>query len=63
MARRKELFATLAAEDHLTFEDVAFVDDWDVYHMALGEVHCGSQVQRAPNEDWWETSLDQLEGN
>ena len=40
-----------------------FVDDWDVYHMALGEVHCGSQVQRAPGADWWDTSLELLEGN
>ncbi len=43
--------------------ETVFVDDWDIYHMALGEVHCGSKVQRAPNEDWWDTSLDLLEGN
>ncbi len=40
-----------------------FVDDWDIYHMALGEVHCGTKVQRAPGDDWWDTSLDILEGN
>lgn len=25
-----------------------FVDDWDVYHMAQGEVHCGSNQTRTP---------------
>lgn len=25
-----------------------FVDDWDIYHMALGEVHCGTNQERTP---------------
>lgn len=35
--------------------DVVFLDDWQVYHLNLGEVHCGSNVVRAPDEDleWW----------
>jgi protein-arginine deiminase len=34
--------------------DLVFMDDWDVYHMQLGEVHCGSNVVREPAEvDWW----------
>lgn len=33
---------------------VFFVDDWDYYHRAKGEVHCGSVVKRAlPPFDWW----------
>jgi len=30
-----------------------FVDDWEVYHMGLGEVHCGSNVKRESQSDWW----------
>lgn len=30
-----------------------YVDDWDVYHMALGEVHCGTNVKRTPQGSWW----------
>lgn len=30
-----------------------FVDDWDVYHMGLGEVHCGTNTRRAPSPSWW----------
>ncbi|MED5369853.1 MAG: protein-arginine deiminase family protein [Myxococcota bacterium] len=35
--------------------NLVFVDDWDVYHLGLGEVHCGSNVIRTPYEDatWW----------
>ena len=29
-------------------------DDWEWYHMALGEVHCGSNIQRTPIENWWD---------
>jgi len=31
-----------------------FVDNWNVYHTNLGEVHCGTNVQRAPIAGWWE---------
>jgi protein-arginine deiminase len=30
-----------------------FLDDWEVYHMGLGEVHCGSNVKRATTSEWW----------
>ncbi|MFT7625398.1 MAG: protein-arginine deiminase, partial [Myxococcota bacterium] len=35
---------------------VNFVEDWDLYHVLLGEVHCGSNATRAiPEAKWWET--------
>lgn len=34
--------------------ELVFVDDWDTYHLALGEVHCGSNVRRTPVEAWWD---------
>jgi protein-arginine deiminase len=30
-----------------------FVDDFSVYHLALGEVHCGTNVTRTPTANWW----------
>jgi protein-arginine deiminase len=38
---------------HIEFH---FVDDWDVYHMGLGEVHCGTNMTRTPRDDWWATA-------
>jgi len=38
-----------------------YVDNWDVYHLALGEVHCGTNVLRAPANDWWTSALHLLE--
>jgi protein-arginine deiminase len=37
---------------------VYFADDWDLYHVLLGEVHCGSNVDGPPpaGEKWWETA-------
>lgn len=32
---------------------VHYLDDWDVYHMGLGEVHCGTNVLRTPVGSWW----------
>ncbi len=35
---------------------VHFAEDWDEYHAALGEVHCGSNTRRKiPDTKWWET--------
>ncbi len=34
-----------------------FVDDWDVYHLGLGEVHCGTNMTQTPTVNWWETAL------
>lgn len=30
-----------------------WLDDWNTYHMAWGEVHCGSNTIRTPTADWW----------
>ena len=38
--------------------DPYYLDDWDIYHLGLGEVHCGSNVVRTPSfEDWWTNDL------
>lgn len=35
-----------------------YLDDWEIYHLGLGEVHCGSNVVRTPsNEDWWTNDI------
>jgi protein-arginine deiminase len=35
---------------------VHFVEDWDDYHVALGEVHCGTNTTRkVPVTKWWES--------
>ncbi|KAI8505750.1 protein-arginine deiminase [Branchiostoma belcheri] len=32
-----------------------FVNDWDSYHLMLGEVHCGSNTRRKPFKfKWWD---------
>lgn len=34
---------------------VRFLDDWFEYHIALGEVHCGTNTLRTPKTaKWWE---------
>jgi protein-arginine deiminase len=34
---------------------VSWIDDWDVYHRHVGEVHCGTNASRAiPDVKWWE---------
>ncbi len=35
---------------------VYWIDDWYLYHLASGEVHCGTNSERAiPSVKWWET--------
>jgi protein-arginine deiminase len=35
---------------------VRFAEDWDDYHAALGEVHCGTNTRRKiPDALWWES--------
>lgn len=35
---------------------VYWVDDWNLYHLNAGEVHCGTNSARAiPSAKWWET--------
>ncbi|WP_052546622.1 protein-arginine deiminase family protein [Enhygromyxa salina] len=38
-----------------------FVDDWNTYHVALGEVHCGTNVLRTPIANWWEVATHLLD--
>ncbi len=42
-------------KDALPEREVVFVDDWYSYHEMLGEVHCGTNLQRQPfpNKTWW----------
>jgi len=38
--------------------EVRFTDDWSLYHILDGEVHCGSNPEAPPPSDgmkWWET--------
>lgn len=40
-----------------------WLDDWDWYHMMLGEVHCGSNTIRTPSETpWWEDAMHLIGG-
>jgi len=39
-----------------------FVDDWDTYHLNLGEVHCATNVRRTPAESWWTAAQHLLGG-
>lgn len=42
--------------------EAVFVDDFAVYHLGIGEVHCGTQTEReAPPADWWATARHLLE--
>jgi protein-arginine deiminase len=36
-----------------------FVDNWNVYHLGLGEVHCGTNSTSEPVR-WWEEDLTHL---
>ncbi len=38
-----------------------WVDDWDTYHLLMGEVHCGTNTRRAPSDDWWTSGMHLLE--
>ena len=38
-----------------------FVDDWYVYHMMLGEVHCGSNERREPTVSTWADAAHLIE--
>lgn len=43
--------------------EIHYVDDWDVYHLGLGEVHCGTNVRRTPTASWWTDALHLVESN
>ncbi len=38
-----------------------WTDDWNVYHMGWGEVHCGSNTLRTPVGEWWNNARHLLE--
>ena len=40
-----------------------FIDDWDTYHLGLGEVHCGTNVRRTPTASWWTTATHLMGSN
>ena len=42
--------------------DVVWTDDWATYHLAWGEVHCGSNTQRTPIGDWWASARHLIGG-
>ncbi len=34
---------------------IHWVDDWDLYHRLMGEIHCGTNsVRQIPSTKWWE---------
>lgn len=34
-----------------------FIDDWSIYHIMEGEVHCGSNTRRQPfDRAWWDST-------
>ena len=42
--------------------NVMFLDDWNTYHMGLGEVHCGTNMIRVPSKNWWEVGMHLING-
>lgn len=40
--------------------DVHFVDNWYVYHLGGGEVHCGTNERRVQDVPWWEDAAHLL---
>ena len=39
-----------------------WVDDWDVYHLGMGEVHCGTNSRRTQDIEWWSEAAHLLGG-
>ena len=49
----KDVMSTKLAAVGVT---VHFAEDWDLYHRAMGEIHCGTNATRAvPTAKWWES--------
>ena len=40
-----------------------YLDDWYSYHELLGEVHCGTNVERTPVGNWWQNAMHLVEAN
>ncbi|MCS0635064.1 protein-arginine deiminase domain-containing protein [Streptomyces sp. LP05-1] len=32
---------------------VSYIDDWETYHLGMGEVHCGTNTLRDASQPWW----------
>jgi hypothetical protein len=41
--------------------EVHFVDNWNVYHLGLGEVHCGTNARRTPLVEWFDVAMHLME--
>jgi protein-arginine deiminase len=40
--------------------EVYWIENWDVYHVGIGEVHCASNVERVvPETPWWSKEVSQ----
>ncbi|MFO0742276.1 MAG: protein-arginine deiminase family protein [Labilithrix sp.] len=49
----REALARPLAEIGITTD---FIEEWDEYHVAVGEVHCGTNAtRRIPDAKWWES--------
>lgn len=50
----KDIF-TVAVSRAYTREGlkVSYIDDWDTYHLGMGEVHCGTNTLRDTSGAWW----------
>ena len=55
----------IAAYDNVMPESIQthYVDDFQVYHLGLGEVHCGTNSLRTPTDGWWEDAAHLLKGS
>ncbi|MBX3223462.1 MAG: protein-arginine deiminase [Labilithrix sp.] len=53
----KDIFKTAFSEPLAKIGiTVDYIEDWDEYHLGIGEVHCGSNSTRAiPEERWWKS--------
>ena len=53
----KDIFKTAFAEPMKKIGiTVDFIEDWDEYHLGIGEVHCGTNATRKiPETPWWES--------
>ncbi len=40
-----------------------WVDNWDLYHLGGGEVHCGTNASRTPTAQWWTDALHLIDGD
>ncbi|HVH40706.1 MAG TPA: protein-arginine deiminase family protein, partial [Labilithrix sp.] len=53
----KDIFKTAFAEPMAKIGiTVDFIEDWDEYHLGIGEVHCGTNsTRKIPETRWWES--------